>query len=132
MKNIFVSAYSIDKPPASTLIAALRLKGIAVEHSPRNPDDRADLKWKDWYNSGLAEALKRSDRFVVVIDEAWDSSSWMAEECHQAINSKNASRTKKTYYWNPYNVKVLAIGMAPYLKTELPAELSKAVKALTN
>jgi hypothetical protein len=124
MKSIFVSAYNIDKPPASTLINALLAKGITVEHSPSNPHERTDPKWENWYGGELSESIKKCEGFVSVIDETWDSSSWMAEECLVALKQMNV------YYWNPNNVKVTAPGMAPFLKSKLPTELIQAVQVL--
>ncbi len=116
MNSIFVSSQGIDNPPASTLIAALRAKGITVEHSPSNPIDRTDPKWNNWYAEGLAQTLAKCEKFVIVIDEGWDSSSWMGEESHAAMVLNNAPLANQAYYWNPNNVVAQALGMKAYLK----------------
>jgi hypothetical protein len=122
---IFISSESVDGPPASLLIAALRRAGVAVEHSPRNPSDGPDPRWSDWYSRGLPEALERCDAFVAVINRAWDSSTWMGCEADEG-----RKRLSSTFFWNPEGVTVTAAGMKPYLTVQLPATLEAAVGTL--
>ena len=68
---------------------------------------------------------------MAVVDEAWDSSTWMAEEFHVAMNSEDGAKVKKTYYWNPSNLPVTAAGMMPYLHSEIPVSLREAVEVLS-
>ena len=129
MRTIFVSSYNVDKPPASSLIAALRNSGVVVENSPSNPADKSDPKWKKWYDEGLMATLMNCDTFVAVITDVWDS-TWMVSECQTALNLHNVSMMKKYYYWNPQRISVTAAGLVPYLKSELPMEMDKAVDIL--
>ena len=129
MKTIFVSAYNVDKPPASDLIAALQAKGVSVENSPSNPADKSDPKWKKWYDEGLMATLENCDTFVAVITDVWDS-TWMAIECQTAMNLYSASQLTNYHYWNPQNVSVTAAGLVPYLNSELPLEMDKAIEVL--
>jgi hypothetical protein len=122
---VFVSSQSVDTAPASLLIDGLRGAGAAVEHSPRNPSDGHDPRWKNWYDKGLQEALKRCASFVAVVDRAWDSSTWMAIEADEA-----EKHLTSTYYWNPQGVTIAAAGMKPYLTAELPAALDAAIAVL--
>ena len=123
--NIFVSSQSVDSAHVASLIDGLRQAHVTIEHSPRNPIDADDPRWRGWYEVGLPAAVERSDVFVAVIDRGWDSSTWMACEAEMA--------TKKglpVLYWNPDGVKVTAQGMVPYLREELPPAIDEAVEQL--
>ena len=82
--NILVSSQSVDAAQAASLIAGLRRAHVDANHSPRNPMDGDDPRWRDWYDAGLPAAVGRSDLFVIVIDRGWNSSSWMASEADTA------------------------------------------------
>lgn len=129
MRTVFVSSYNVDRPPASDLIAALKTKGVAVESSPGNPADRIDPKWQNWYEAGLMDALARSDTFVTVVTDVWES-IWMASECQAALDLFSASRLTGFHYWNPQGVSMTAAGLLPYLKSELPVDIDQAVEVL--
>lgn len=129
MPTVFVSTQNVDSEPAANLVSRLRSTGWKVLHSPRNPLYGEDTRWSDWYERELAEALASADVFIAVIDEAWDSSTWMAEEAHLAIEQK---AVPKAHYWNPDGVVVGARGMVPYLKSRLPDDLDELVAALSS
>lgn len=126
---IFVSSQAVDEPPASDLIAGLRSASLVVEHSPSNPAHGDDGRWSDWYAKGLAETLARCSIFVAVIDLGWDSSTWMAIEADLAVQKLGAGRIRSVF-WNPEARVVVAGGVLPYLKEELPQELAQAVSVL--
>jgi len=65
-------------------------------HSPKNPLDGEDSRWNKWYASGLSTLLARCDRFVVVLDQGWDSSTWIGQEASLAFE-----QNLETFYWNP-------------------------------
>ncbi len=122
--RVFVSAYDVDARPACLLIVRLGELGVSVDHSPR-PDPAVDDRWSDWYAHGLRAALVQAHAAVVVIDEVWDSSTWMAEEARVATD--RADRDGMRYFtWNPSDVDVKAAGMIPYLRNLLPANLKDA------
>ena len=89
--RIFVSSQVVDRWPARDLIAALRQAGVEVEHSPRNPLDGEDPRWKDWYSSTLGAVIDRCDAFVIIVEPGWDSSTWMAIEAEAGL-----ARNQKT------------------------------------
>lgn len=123
--RVFVSSQDVDGDPCSALIDTLRSEGWVVDHSPRNPID--DPRWSSWYDSGLAAALSRADIFIIVVDYAWDSSTWMAEEARLAIER---GMVKTAFYWNPECIVVRAMGMFPYLRSELPRDMDALVQVL--
>jgi len=92
-----------------------------VEHSPINPADGSDPRWTTWY-ADLADVIAKSDVFVVVIDDVWDSSTWMASEADAAKRY-----VARRAVWNPNGVSVTAVGMLTYLENELPHLLPEAV-----
>jgi hypothetical protein len=109
------------------LVAALRGAGLNVEQSPSNPIHRADPRWADWYRVGLPSTLRRCRTFVIVVDNGWDSSTWMAQEAESALVSPGGLQG---LFWNPLRVAVDARGMVGYLRTELPVGLAEAVKGV--
>ncbi len=119
--KVFVSSQAVSRGPASDLIQALRDAGAHVEHSPINPRDGGDARWGSWY-ANLRDVLAGSDVFVAVLDEAWDSSSWLATESEAALHLQVRSA-----FWNPSGVQVAAAGVQPYLSCELPRALESAV-----
>ncbi len=125
----FVSTQRVDGEPAASLVLRLQSEGWKVLHSPRNPLDGEDRRWADGYKRGLPEALTAADVFIAVIDEGWDSSTWMGEEAHQAMELKLVSRC---CYWNPHGLVVRARGMVPYLRSKLPDDLQDLMRALTD
>jgi hypothetical protein len=127
MPSVFLSSQAIDRRPARTLAAALVVSGIRVESSPRNPLDGEDSRWTDWYSTGLPQAIRGVDVAVLVLDEGWDSATWMAEEARLAFVLLGDDAV---LYWNPNNVSVRAAGMLPYLKTRLPDAISDAIACL--
>jgi hypothetical protein len=124
MPRIFVSSQSVDQSPAKDLIEQLRVLGMTIDHSPRNPADGEDMRWSSWYASGLDRALDSSSLAVLVIDHGWASSSWMAEEARTAFNRLGADAV---LLWNPAQIEVSACGMKPYLTSRLPEDLRAAV-----
>jgi hypothetical protein len=122
---IFVSSQAVDEAPATMLVAELLRAGLVVEHSPRNED----AAWSEWYGGGLSAAVARCSVFVAVIDRGWDSSTWMAIEADEAVQKLGSARIR-SFFWNPERLKVTAKGMLPYLKEELPRELSEVIAQL--
>jgi TIR domain len=127
---VFVSSQAVDRDPARQLIGRLQSVGVRVEHSPSNPLDREDARWPDWYQEGLRAALGRCRLFVIVVDAGWDSSTWMAQEAHAALESDRMIRHLEGFFWNPTGAVVRAAGMVRYLKVELPVEIEDAVGIL--
>lgn len=125
--RVFMSSQDVDGDPCSALISTLRSEGWVVDHSPRNPIRGHDPRWSSWYASGLAAALTGADVFIVVLDYVWDSSSWMAEEAHFAIER---GMVKTAFYWNPQCIVVRAMGMRRYLRSELPRDMDALVQVL--
>lgn len=123
MRRVFVSAYTPQSGGAAELIKALRAAGCGVNHSPWGT---SDPRWQDWYDVGLEKSVSGCDAFVAVVDSAWDSSSWMAEECNVAARLLPAA----VFSWNPDSVVVAAKGMVPYLRQPLPTQLEEAVAYL--
>ncbi len=119
--SVFVSCADIDAPEPRALLAALRGVGCVVDHSPRQPNAGPDLRWSDWYASGLRRALAQTDAFIAVVDEAWDCSSWMGEEAHEALEIRRLSHA---FFWNPRALAVRA--MQNYLRTRLPDDPAAA------
>lgn len=124
--NVFVSSQRVDASFVQALIQHLRYAGFAVDHSPRNPLDGEDSRWNEWYETGLPTAVSAADCFVIVIDYGWDSATWMGIEADLARLSN-----LPMYFWNPQGIEGIARGMLSYLKTELPADLTLAVRCLT-
>jgi len=122
--RVFVSSQVIDRWPARDLIAALRVAGAEVEHSPSNPLDREDVRWKDWYRSELGAGVERCDAFVIVVEPGWDSSTWMAVEAEAGVKRGRA------FFWNPDGIVVKAAGMMGHLQIELARRLDDAVAQL--
>lgn len=125
--RVFVSSQDVDGDPCSALINTLRSEDWVVDHSPRNPIRGDDPRWYSWYDSGLTAALGRADIFIIVVDHVWDSSTWMAEEAHFAIER---GMVKTAFYWNPESIVVRAMGMRRYLRSELPTDMDALVQAL--
>ena len=46
--KVFVSSQAVDNEAAASLIRVLRGAGVDVEHSPRNPMDGPDARWRGW------------------------------------------------------------------------------------
>lgn len=128
--HIFTSSQDIDQPPASVLIARLRESGFSVDTSPQNPSAGYDPRWADWYDSGLPAALEIADWFVIVLDQGWDSSSWMAEEARCATQRHCRQQLPHVCYWNPDCIEVNAAGMKPYLRERLPDRVDEAIKRI--
>ena len=127
---IFISSQDVDNDPAKSLIERLRQEGFSVEHSPRNPLERNDSRWKNWYEEGLRSTLDKSEVFVSVIDGGWDSSSWMAEEAHQAMDAPGARPVPYAFFWNPLSIEIRAEGTFTYLRKELPKDLNEFVERM--
>ncbi len=121
--NVFVSTQRIDSPNARSLLRRIAAAGLAVDHSPRNPLDGDDPRWRNWYKTGLPAAIAAADCFLIVIDGGWDSSTWMGEEAHVAEMS-----ALPMYFWNPDRLHVK--GMLRYLKRQLPDNSADAVRQL--
>ena len=127
--RVFVSSQVVDRWPARALIAALRQAGVEVEHSPRNPLDGEDPRWKNWYSETLGAVVDGCDAFVIVLEPGWDSSAWMAIEAETGLTPGRKTE-RKAFVWNPDGVTVKAAGMTGYLRAELPRELEAAVARL--
>lgn len=125
MTNVFVSSQRIDSSNAQALIDELREAGFGVDHSPRNPLDGEDVRWSGWYDHGLQQAIDRADAFVIVVDPAWDSSTWMGEES-QAATLAGLPMS----YWNPEGIAFSDGAMRSYLKQRLPGEPADAALTL--
>jgi hypothetical protein len=125
---MFVSTQAISRSPAHDLVEALRAAGVQVAHSPRNPADGPDDAWTTWYALGLREALRGAGIAVLVVDEAWSSSTWMAQESDAAFSELGPDRVA---FWNPTRTAVTALGMLRYLKARLPDGLTDAVALLS-
>ena len=130
--RVFVSCQSIDRKPANSLVRGLLSAGVEVAHSPCNPLDGSDERWASWYEDGLRKALDGCDAFVIVVDEGWDSSTWMAIEAETAIGLAARFSIKRILFWNPESVVVKANGMLPYLKIPLPLELEDVVREIAS
>ena len=130
MTRIFVSSCRIDDPLAAALIERLRSESFSVLHSPRHPSGGEDVRWRDWYNNGCRTELEGAGIFIAVISPAWDSSTWMAHECSEALKQMGVGRIQRMYYWNPERMDVKAAGMAVYLKERLPDDLDSLIGAL--
>ena len=106
---------------ALELINSLSENNITHKHSPLNPASGTDPLWKNWYSSELENQLKQCNTFIIVVDQGWESSTWMATEAETAklLNLSFA-------YWNPLNITKISLGMQSYLKNQLPINLSDA------
>lgn len=129
--RIFVSSENVDQPPARLLVERLRQEGWAVDHSPRNPAEGPDPRWRGWYDHGCGEALRRADVFITVVTPTWES-TWMAHEAWLAMHGPDQPHVPRCYYWNPGGTVVHAAGLLPYLRERLPDELEAAVAVLRN
>jgi len=132
---IFVSAQNVDRNPAKSLIERLRMEGFEVDHSPRNPSEGSDPRWDGWYDSGLRSSLDQAEVFVIVLDKAWDSSTWMAEESRQAMDAPGVRPVRHVFFWNPMSIEVRVAGALGYLREELGKDLDELVertKAIKN
>jgi TIR domain len=130
--RVFVSCQAVDRKPAGDLIRELRMAGIEVEHSPRNPLDGNDPRWEGWYQAGLAAAIGGCDVFVIVVDDGWDSSTWMAIEADAALAVPQGGSPLRLFFWNPEATTVKAAGMVRYLKHELPRGLDRAISCIAS
>jgi hypothetical protein len=130
MVRIFVSSCRIDGHHAAALIERLRGESFTVLHSPRNPSDGKDHRWRDWYKRGCMAELETADIFITVISRAWDCSTWMAHECDEAAKLAEEGKIRGAYFWNPEQIKVEARAMVRYLKEALPDGLDELVLAL--
>ncbi len=81
--TIFVSTENTTDPRVVDFIAGL--SAHTVTHSPLNPSVGDDPRWLDWYTRGLRAAIANADAFVAVVAPGYDSSTWMAQEFHEAL-----------------------------------------------
>lgn len=137
--RFFVSAYFSSQPPAATMIHHLRELGHRVEHSPQPPEGASiDPRWEGWYpesgqspgsdsRCGLGVALNEVDACVIVIDQAWDSSTWMAIEADEALARLGVARL---FCWDPDQYRPQARGMFRYLNRPLPEDVAEAAATL--
>lgn len=121
MLRVFISSCSVDESPAASLISRLRVDGFEVDHSP---SVSRDPRFANWYEEGLDPALANTNVFIAVVDESWDCSTWMAIEADRAQKMIGPNRC---FFWNPNSRLVLAKGMLPYLKEELPKDLNALI-----
>jgi hypothetical protein len=80
----------------------------------------------------LIATLRRCSLFVIIVDPVWDSSTWMGEEAHAALESHLMVPHLPAFFWNPDRVAVRAAGMVRYLKAELPIKTQEAVRILAS
>ena len=130
MARVFVSSCRINGHHAAALIERLRGEAFTALHSPHNPADGEDHRWRDWYKRGCRAELETADIFITVISRAWDCSTWMAHECDEASRLAEAGKIRGFYFWNPELIKVEARGMLKYLKEPLPDGLDDLILAL--
>jgi len=130
MTHIFVSSCRIDDPHATALIERLRSESFIVLHSPRNPSDGDDARWRNWYESGCKAEMGRANIFISVVTAAWDCSTWMAHECLEALKQAGADQIRGMYFWNPGRVEVTAGVVTAYLKKRLPDDLDELISVL--
>lgn len=126
--HFFVSSTTVLRPPASELIAALRAAGHQVDHSPRGPDDP---RWPDWYQSGSQLAIAACETFIIVLDRAWDSSTWMAHEADLGTARVAGRLARWCTVFDPDGLRLAARAVPHYEGLELPADLNQAVAMLT-
>ena len=67
---------------------------------------------------------------IIVIDEVWDSSTWMAIEADTAEQELKAGGLRGLFYINPGQRTVDSSGMLRYLRKELPTDLDEAIRVL--
>lgn len=130
MKRVFVSSCRIDAPNAATLIGRLRAEDFFIMHSPRNPSDGRDERWRTWYDKGCRDEMEKAEIFITVISYAWDCSTWMASEGYEALKLMAAGNLRKMYYYNPEHIEVKAKGMIPFMKERLPDNLDEVIRVL--
>lgn len=130
MKRIFVSSCRIDEPQTAALIERLYTESFSVLHSPRNPLDGEDARWRDWYKSGCKAEMERASAFIAVISSGWGCSTWMAHECDEASKQMEAGKIRRMYFWNPEQIQMKAAGMFPYLMERLPDDLDQLISML--
>ena len=99
-------------------------------HSPRNPSDGEDDRWRNWYDKSCREEMEQAEIFITVISSGWDCSTWMGIEGHEALKLMEAGKIRKMYFYNPEHIEVKAEGMVPYMKEELPDNLDEVVRIL--
>jgi len=122
MTNVFISCQDIDAAHAQSLISALEQCHVTVQHSPRNPLHGEDPRWQNWYDRLLPELIAKANAFVIVLDHAWDSSTWMATESEEALSRIDLPM----FVFNPLDVKVTSATMLSYLKARLPGDAREA------
>jgi hypothetical protein len=125
--RVFLSSQAMERSIARKLADTLRTAGMTVRGSPRNPLHGDDPRWADWYSAGLPSLVRSCDVAVIIVDEGWDSSTWMAEEARVAFALLGADAV---FFWNPSNIRVHAAAMLPYLRTRLPDALPDALEGL--
>lgn len=121
------------------MIDHLRGLGHEVAHSPDSSGSSAvDPRWHGWYprpgrppgsdnTCGLGAALDVADACVIVIDKAWDSSTWMAIEADEALARLGVARL---FHWDPDQFRPRAKGMLRYLNRPLPEDVAESAAAL--
>jgi hypothetical protein len=125
MTVVFVSSCEIDGAQADALIRFLREASFEVVHSPR----KTSVQWGKWYESDCRETIKRAAVFVAVINQAWDSSTWMMHELNEASRLLESGKLRKLYFWNPDGIEMRA-GQR-HLKERLPDNLNELVNELS-
>jgi hypothetical protein len=125
MRTLFISCQDIDGDQAQRLIQTLMQNGFTIVHSPRNPLRGHDQRWDDWYSRGLPAAISKASAFIIVIDQGWDSSSWMATESDEALRA-----SLPMYVYNPMELRVVAKGMLGCLGEILPTDADRAAAYL--
>ncbi len=128
--NAFINCERIDDLFVERLINNLKLEGFMVSTSPKNPIDGEDIRWNNWYNFGIDEALQNIDVFISIITDSWSSSTWMAIECDTAEKYFLQNSIKNMYYIDLRTSKYMPKGMEQYLKTELPKNFNEILKII--
>jgi hypothetical protein len=129
VKTLFLSCQDIDDSSAQSFIQALKSLGFATEHSPSNPIRGIDKRWNAWYSTELLNTLSKVNAFIVLLDNGWDSSTWMAIEGEAALG---LAQPLPMYVYNPLEIKVSAKVMLPYLKELLPSDPAQAAEYLAD
>ena len=125
--NVFVSSERVDDSHVMGLISRLRQEGYTVSHSPRNPADGEDPRWRAWYESGCRAEVAQADVFLIGVTRGWDCSTWM---CHEAEEARLSGRIRRRCYYNPAHIAVKENMAWSYLNERLPDDLGEAVASL--
>ena len=102
-----------------------------VTCSPCNShQEKADFNWNDWYKRDLPSVLEKSDVFIAAITKAYDGSSWMAQEYHEAFKRFSENRRPFMFYINYDDLDITAVLQKYYFENSiiLPVEPVKSIE----